>query len=327
MPGTILFITKSRDDSATRYRAAVLFGELKNRGWRIIHVPGDEAGFRLRALVGAWSADVLFVQRRFIREPVWTLLRLLCPRVVFDFDDAIFLKSSGKATKGRTRRFRRMVRGSRLVLVGNEYLAAEARRFNPQVRAFPTSIETGRYPENHGPAPGAPELVWIGSRSTSKYLRAMPEIFQALHEELPAVRLKVIADFAWEDALLPCVNVGWSADTEITELQSARIGIAPMPDDPWTRGKCALKVLQYMAAGLPVVSSDCGANAEVVEPGVTGLLAGSPAEWVQAVRQLLGDEELRRRMGEAGRQRVMEFYAQERIVNATVDALESLGRT
>ncbi len=324
MARTILFITKSRDDSATRYRAGFLFPELQARDWRVIHRPADESGFRLRALCAAFSADIVFVQRRFLGGMFWLLLRLLCPRIVFDFDDAIFLKSSGKATRSRTRRFLGMLRGSRLVLVGNEYLAQEARRHHANVRVFPTAVDLEKFPENRGATPGEPELVWIGSSATAKYLRNATGIFQALHAAFPGIRLKVVADFAWEDAPLPCVNIPWSADREIAELQSAQIGVAPMPDDPWTRGKCALKVLQYMAAGIPVVSSNCGANAEVIEHGVTGFLAETPGEWVEAVRALLSDATLRQRMGTAGRQRVQRHYTRRQIVDGIASELEAL---
>ena len=141
------------------------------------------------------------------------------------------------------------------------------------------------------------DVVWIGSRSTRKYLlEALPALRLAA-VRVPSLRLKIIADFDLPDAGFPTLAVPWDAATEANELASAHIGIAPMRDDDWSRGKCALKVLQYMISSLPVVSSDVGANAAVVDNGNTGYLAADNDAWCEYLVMLADDPVLRARLG------------------------------
>ena len=129
-------------------------------------------------------------------------------------------------------------------------------------------------------------MVWIGSSSTKKYLLQLIPALESLNSKVVDLRLKIIADFTVSTSKLQVIPVAWSPDTEARELASSHIGIAPIPDDAWTRGKCGLKVLQYMAAGLPVVASPCGVQTEMVQHGVSGLWAGSSDEWHGALLSL-----------------------------------------
>lgn len=206
-------------------------------------------------------------------------------------------------------RFAAMLKASDHVLAGNSFLAGHALRFNPSVSVIPTCVDAGRYTATSKKPPDTIDLAWIGSRSTRKYLlEALPALRLAA-ARIPRMRLKIIADFDLPDAGLPTLAVPWDAATEADELASALIGIAPMRDDDWSRGKCALKILQYMACGLPVVSSAAGANAEVVEHGTTGYLVGDDAAWYQRLTELADDRALRARLGDAGRRRVLANYS------------------
>ena len=119
------------------------------------------------------------------------------------------------------------------------------------------------------------------------------------------------------------VNVAWTLESEASQLSSAHIGIAPMSDNPWTRGKCALKVIQYMAAGLPVISSNAGANREVVVQGETGLLADSADDWLRAIELLSGNESERNRLGSGGRQRMLQHYSSQTVLDSITENLRS----
>ncbi len=324
MSRSILFITKNPNDAAARYRAKYLFDAMGERGWTVRHVACSEPWARLRILLAASRSDITFVQRKLFDPAFAALLRMVSRRLVFDFDDAIFVKSSGKPSARRAARFRGAVEKADLVLAGNGYLAAEAHRFSANVETVPTCVPLAKYPDpGERPAQGD-RLVWIGSRSTSKYLKYGHEAFTAIAQRCPDARLRVIGDFEWSHPDLEVESVPWSEAIEQPRLAASGIGVAPMPDNPWTRGKCALKVLQYMACGLPVVSSATGANAEVIEDGVTGFLVSTPAEWADAVEKLLANPDLRSTMGHRGRNRLAEHFSTERTAPRVAGLLEEL---
>jgi glycosyltransferase involved in cell wall biosynthesis len=237
------------------------------------------------------------------------LLSLCSKHLVFDLDDAIFCRSNGTPSKTRRNRFKKVARHCQQIWTGNSYLANAARRYNPSVIILPTSLPPEKYsleikkPENYL------DLVWIGSRSTRKYLESALYCLEEVADRYPSLRLKIVADFDLPLSRLCTITIPWSQEKETEALVSAHIGIAPMPSDSWTRGKCGLKLLQYMAAGLPVISSPAGVNKEIVKHGVTGFLAESPEDWETAIKRLADNPGLRKAMGEAGRERVIQYYS------------------
>jgi glycosyltransferase involved in cell wall biosynthesis len=308
----ILFLSKGENSSSTRYRALQYFPLLQRAGFDAEHVTvsGGLAAFAL-ALKKAAGASVVVVLRKTFPQPLLWLLRRVSRKLVFDFDDAIFCNTNGSPSATRMGRFAAMTRVSDHIFAGNEFLRKNAEKFNNTATLLPTSIMTDHYYPNIGKPTDHIDLVWIGSSSTQKYLiDALPALRLAA-SRLPSLRLKIIADFDLPDAGLATLAIRWSAETEANELASSHIGIAPMRDDDWSRGKCALKVLQYMTAGLPVVSSDCGANAEIVEDGINGYLVDTDQTWCDRIVTLANDEALRVRMGEAGRQKVLKTYSVE----------------
>jgi glycosyltransferase involved in cell wall biosynthesis len=321
----ILFISKGTDSASTRYRALDYFPALQAAGWQCAHI-STQGGLwqRWRILLAAKQADVVVVLRKTF--PAWYTRRLrkAAKKLVFDFDDAVFAKSSGAPSAKRARQFTHMVGLADMVWAGNAFLAQRAGQHNRNVQIVPTAIAMQRYRDETEKSQIYIDLVWIGSRSTSRYLEMALPMLQRAYATLPALRLKIIADFDFIDAGVPTRAVRWSAEEEAQELASAHIGIAPMPDNTWTRGKCALKVLQYMAAGLPVISANAGANAEVIEHGMTGLLCNSDEEWLTAITQLANDPQRCAAMGEAGRQRCAQHYSQEAVFRRIKDSLGQL---
>ncbi len=202
--------------------------------------------------------------RKTFPLPLLWLLRRVSRRLIFDLDDAIFCNPDGSFSATRMKRFAAIAKASDHIFAGNRFLARKSAMFNARVSVIPTSLDVEKYhvaakkPEDHL------DLVWIGSKSTRKYLVDVLPALELAAQRVPNLRLKIIADFDLPQAAIPTLAVPWDAATEATELASSHIGIAPMRDDDWSRGKCALKVLQYMAAGLPVVSSNAGVNAEAV---------------------------------------------------------------
>jgi glycosyltransferase involved in cell wall biosynthesis len=185
-------------------------------------------------------------------------------------------------------------------------------------------VDPGLYPtafcETRREAKGL-DLIWIGSSSTLQGLEAQRPLWQQLGREFPGIRLRVVCDRFPDFSPLPVVAVPWSEATEADALVRADVGISWIPDDLWSRGKCGLKILQYQAAGLPVIANPVGVQSLMIEHGVSGFLAKTTDEWRAAVRALARDSELRRRMGQSGRTAVESRYAVEAWAAAFVAAL------
>ena len=326
MSTRLLFVSKGLDASSTRYRAVQFFPLWRAAGFEPVHVTASGGpGATLGMLRQASRADVVIVLRKTFPAALLWLLRRVSRKLAFDFDDAIFCNSDGSPSRTRMTRFAAMVRCSDHVFAGNAFLAGQAAAFNPRVTLVPTCIDVARYDVTAAKPADTLDLVWIGSHSTRKYLAEAIPSLKAAAEKVPGLRLKIVADFDLPDCGVATVPVAWRADAEARELAASHIGIAPMRDDDWSRGKCALKVLQYMAAGLPVVSTKAGANAEVIGEGVNGYLVSTPGEWAQRIAQLALDADLRLRMGEAGRRRVAADYSIEAAFARLRPVVEGLG--
>ena len=316
----LVALVESENHVCCRYRLAAFRSLLAAAG----HV------LELRPLPRSWlawvaarrdiaRADAIILQRKLLPRIVTAFLRRQARRLIFDFDDAVWLRDS-YATKGfndprRGRRFRAVVRAADLVVAGNEYLAAEARLWasSDKVTIVPTCVEMSRY----SPRPmtdsiaGPVRLVWVGSSSTLRGLERFTPTLSAIGRAVPAARLKLICDRFIDIPGLPVDRCRWDEQTEATDIRNAEIGIGWVPDDPWSRGKCGLKVLQYQAAGLPVVANPVGVQADLVRDGVTGFKAVTTEQWVAAVQRLAADAGLRDRLGAAGRREVEASYSVE----------------
>jgi glycosyltransferase involved in cell wall biosynthesis len=289
----------------------------------------QSGGYGARALLAAYWTRIVALWNRHRFDLVWIekealpwlpawfekwLLRGV--PYVLDFDDAIFhgydLHRSSWVRRILGRRIDRLMAGARLVVAGNEYLARRARAAGaPWVEQLSTVVDLDRYPAKSGDsstAPGAkPRIVWIGSPSTAQYLSLIAEPLALLAREQPFI-LRVIGGGALSMPGVEVEVVPWSLETEAAAIAECDAGVMPLRDTPWEQGKCAYKLIQYMACGLPTVASPVGANCEVVVGGETGFLADTPANWIDALRRLLRDGALRQRLGAAGRARVEAEY-------------------
>lgn len=305
----ILFISKGSDSVSTRYRATDFFPLLELAGWQATHLTDRRTPLgRLNLLRQASQADVVVVVRRTFGPLFASILRRVASRLIFTFDDAIFAKSDGSSSSGRARRFAATVALCDAVWAGNSYLADKAKEFNGCVELVPTALDVDRYAIEIMKPANSLDLVWIGSSSTKKHLLPVIPLLEEAAALIPKLRLKIIADFSIESERLNVVPIPWSPESELRELLASHIGIAPLPDNAFTRGKCGLKVLQYMAAGLPVISSAAGVNQELVDAGVSGFLVNSDQQWIEAIQNLADSAEQRVSMGKAGRQRCRDRF-------------------
>ncbi len=309
-------LVDSPDHVCCRYRlkAFVPWFERHGHSLEFVTLPSRWWG-RLGLLRRLRNASVI-LQRKLLARWELALLRRTVRHLVFDLDDAVFLRDS-YAPKGvndarRLHRFAATVSASDAVIAGNTFLAAEAARWAPTNRDYviPTCVDPSRYPLFEPWPFAAPlQLVWIGSSSTLPSLQAIAPRLEDVGRALPGLQIKQICDRFLPFTHVTVVECRWSAEREAEEIAEADIGISWMPDDRWSRGKCGLKVLQYMAAGLPVVANPVGVHTEMVRHGETGFLASTPAEWLEAIGKLSRDPELRERMGRTGRRFVETNYS------------------
>jgi glycosyltransferase involved in cell wall biosynthesis len=257
------------------------------------------------------------------------LLALRGRPLVFDFDDAIFLPHETETNRRLAwlkspRKTGTICRLSSHVVVGNAYLADYARRFNPRVSVVPSSIDTDRYrPRTAVRGDGKVVVGWMGSSTSQTYLEMFAEMLREV-AAIPGVEIRVISNRRPDLPGIPVVWQPWSAKTEVEDIAAFDVGIMPMPDTEWARGKCALKALQYMAMGVATVASAVGANREVIEHGRDGLLASTDAEWVASLRMLTESAELRACLGRAGRETVETRYSMRSSAAAFAEVVRSV---
>lgn len=277
---------------------------------------------RLSLVLGDADYDLLFVYREAFPIGPPVLERLLArpgrPPLVYDFDDAVFLPNTSEANRVISflkypHKVDTIVEKSATVIAGNDYLAAYARRHNARVTVIPTCVDTDQFvPRPPGSADGdGRRLVfgWIGSQTTASYLEALGPVLTRVNRARP-LELRVAGagrDLRFDEVNVS--NVAWSLKEEVALFNTCDVGVYPLTEDEWTKGKCGFKAIQFMACGVPVVASAVGVNKQIITDGVTGFLASSEDEWVEKLVRLADDPALRRRIGEAGRQTVEERYS------------------
>ena len=311
----LLALVDSPDHVCCRYRIQAFAPAVRDAGWSLTCQGLDRGPFvRPFQLRQASQFDAVILQRKLL--PSWQLsaLRRSSRHLTFDFDDAVLFRDSydrrGPHSRSRYRRFAQTVCMADTIVAGNDFLADCALRAGAGVErvvVIPTCVDSRVYPSarhDHSQSRTSVDLVWIGSASTLQGIEQSRPIWEALAKALPHLRFRVICDRFPEAFPVPLVPIVWNEQTEARELAAGDIGVSWLPDDAWSRGKCGLKVLQYHAAGLPVVANPVGSHREMVRAGETGILATSPDEWVEAVTRLAGDARLRQKMGRLGRESV-----------------------
>ena len=312
----ILFLVQDLDVAASRYRVLQYLPYLKEHGVQTTVLPFQKGFFKkLKLFKSVNEYDILFIQRK--RFPVLWLkyIRKNARRIVYDFDDSVMYRNSKAASpesNTRVKMFKNMVNASDYVIAGNEYLQKNTTPFTHNVTIIPSPIDMSLYPlKKYSEKNDNITLGWIGATGSIHYLEKMKPVFEALGKKYEDLRLKIICNVFFDCDNITVEKKLWSEQEEVADIQSFDIGLMPLMDDPWSHGKCGLKILQCLATGVPVVCSPAGVNKEIVKNGVHGFWANTREEWIEKLEILINDPDRRERMGMEGRKRVIEHYSLE----------------
>ncbi len=295
----------------------------------IFYAPGkylQKTHFLVKSLLHRWNDmktldgyDLVFLYREaHMLGTTWfeRKIKKAGIKMIVDFDDSIWLKDISNGNKKlaflkRPEKTAEIVKLSDLVIVGNNYLAEYARQFNPNIHIIPTTIDTEYYvPQAIPHAADRVCIGWTGSSTTLKHFSLAVPVLQALRRKYgEKIHFRLISDEPFMGELPGLQNIPWKKESEVADLQAIDIGIMPLPDDAWSRGKCGFKGLQYMALGKPAVMSPVGVNTEIITHGENGFLASSPEEWEQILTRLIENPLLRKEIGLQGRKTVEERFS------------------
>ncbi|MDY7001275.1 MAG: glycosyltransferase family 4 protein [Thermodesulfobacteriota bacterium] len=269
------------------------------------------------------KARTIVLQKKFVSSQELRLLRRKSLKLAFDFDDALWTchpnvppgRAREKACAKGLKRLRSVCSSVDLVLAGNMFLAQKVRSYTDRVEVLPTPIDTEVYTPDSGSLGDAPvtldEEVTVGWMGTSCNLFFLPNVFEMLRPLAGNTQFLVVSDepYPFPQGFSHAAFLHWNSDLEVLHLREMDIGLMPLTNDEYTRGKCGFKLLQYMACGVVPVASDVGFNREIITHGQDGFLVKHPSEWIRYVGLLVQDAYLRRKMAISARQKVVEQFS------------------
>lgn len=300
---------------------------INNKLWNVLYDSGKfstKAAGIIKGYFKRWflifsirQYDVVFIHREV--KPIglpfleWLICKL-AKKVVFDFDDAIWLKNYSKSNKfftfiKRYSNVKTLIRHADLVSCGNAYLANYAKERNTTIVLMPTTIDTVNYHNvfsDHTKSP--PVIGWTGSHSTIRYLKQLEPVINRLELE-HHFRFRVISDQDPDLNIKSLDFIQWNEINEIRDLSEINIGVMPLDDDQWAKGKCGFKALQYMSLKIPALVSPVGVNTKIVDHSINGIHCSSQEDWYNAIKSLLIDQERRQKMGDSARKKIEDYYS------------------
>lgn len=312
-------LTGRKTDPASRFRIRQYIPRLAEHGIIVQdHIPvfGESCGLpspfkiasRIPALFKSRDADVIWIGRSLVQGYA-TFERLLKKPRVMDVDDAIWLRGPfGKIALPH------IARGMDIIVAGNSYLAEYFSQFCKDIHIVPTSIDLDRYHQRTLPESEPEDFVigWTGLACNYQYIEPIEPALAKFLENHDRARLRLVSNKPFASKFIRPEKIEfirWTETNEASELKSMSVGIMPLTDDEWTRGKCSFKMLQYMAVGLPVVVSPVGMNKEVIKTGNAGIAATNNDQWYQALETLYNDWKLQVELGSAGRKAIENFFS------------------
>jgi glycosyltransferase involved in cell wall biosynthesis len=309
----VLFLIQGFAVAASRYRVLQYIPYLESKGVKAtVNLYPRTLKENFQFFKNLSRYDIVFLQRKRFNQPRLGWLRRRARRIIYDFDDSVMYRNSkakDPLSSTRRRRFIQMIKNSDFIIAGNEFLKSEVIPFNPQVEVIPSAIDEGRYHFKTYPVKQERvTLGWIGDHGSIHYLEKMKPIFERIGEKYAHVDLKIVCDTFFDCDRIRVIKKNWSSEDEVADLQGFDIGLMPLVDDPWSWGKCGLKIIQYQGVGVSVICTPVGINRDLVEDGANGFYAMTPAEWEEKLSLLIENAQLREQMGREGRKRVLEHY-------------------
>lgn len=313
---SILFLLEGENTPSSRLRIVNYLPYLNGEfSFEVQHIPGSFHR-RLQFFRNLPKADIILLQKKLFRLWELSIISRHCRRLIYDFDDAVLFKdtkegSENNINKSLMKRFKTTIKKTDTVIAGNPYLAEMVKPWNGRIEILPTPVDLQRYcpKTRYTDSCETVTIGWLGTRGNLKYLKDLTTVLQQLVLQYPSVQVKVVSDAEISIRGVTFINQRWTLDNEVADLQSFDIGIMPLDDNLWTRGKCGYKILQYMAVGVPTVASPVGFNKTLIQDGQNGFLAATPDEWFGKLSQLIMGPALRKEIGMNGRRTVEQGYS------------------
>jgi glycosyltransferase involved in cell wall biosynthesis len=308
----LLFLGRGNNHPATRYRITQYLDYLKTAKIEF-EVKDFPKGFFSWYALTKQQYEIVFLQKKRVQTFWLKRFKKLGAKIIYDFDDAVMFASSRHASPNspvRMKQFINMVKDSDAVIAGNPYLKNQAELYNNRIWIIPTSIDISKYAlKNYTLSPTRITTIgWIGGAKSLVFLKELLPVLEKLSERC-RFQLKIVSDEFIKSDKIKIIEKSWKETDEASDTLSFDIGLAPLPDDPWSRGKCATKLLQYMASGIPAIASPVGVHTEIIKEGVNGFLAKDASEWQEKLQILINDFNLRKTLGTAARKTVEENYS------------------
>ena len=325
----LVLLTKNLPPSS-RLRMTACFDEFKKHGISAtgMPIPSSISG-RMPLFRESKKHDVVIIQKKTSFKSIeLKLLRRANPHLVFDMDDAVMFHEleHHKPLTGRNfLKFLRTIKYCQGVVAGNRTLATYAESNCNHVAVLPTPVDLNRYKiKDYATDSDTLTIGWVGVAGSLHYLERLSPVLQQIASEFPNLCLKIVSNRFIDIPNLDIIKQAWSLEEETEHLRSFDIGIMPLADTLWARGKCGYKILQYFGVGVPVISSPVGINTEFIRHGETGFLAGTDDEWLEALRQLIKDRVRRKEIGLRGRKELEEKYSLDQYAAHYADFLHRI---
>ncbi len=314
----ILFLTASLKTPSARFRIFQNLEIWRDLGFEIKAVPLPKSNWaRLKLLTQIPVFDIVVLQKRLLHRHTFYLLRQRAKVLLYDFDDAVMFSDSNAGgnfiSAHRASRFTAVARSADLLLAGNDYLKEQALMAGAKrVEVVPTGVDCNYFrPRSETEERLAGSLLtlgWVGSKPNLVYLKDLVRPLNRLYAKRQDFKLNIVCDDFIDEFHCPVEKISWTAVNEVTDIQNFDVGLMPLVDDPWTKGKCAFKLLQYMACGRPGVANRTAVTQKIIEPHENGFLAATPDEMIDNIAWLLDHRHLLPEVGRRARTSIMGVY-------------------
>ncbi|OGP79280.1 MAG: hypothetical protein A2V86_08605 [Deltaproteobacteria bacterium RBG_16_49_23] len=310
----VAFLIHSPEAPSCRYRVLQFFPYLKGLGLDVsTHSFKHNYPDKLSFYNTLGEYDIVFIQRKLFSPIEFVYIRRKAKKIIYDFDDSIMYRSPRSKDPysfSRRIKFAFMMKRMDGVIAGNQFLKSKVLTYNSNVVIIPTSIDLSQYTLKNNFYHSEPITIgWLGSRSSLRFLENLIPIFEKIFNQQTNFQVKIVCSEFIDAERVPIIKKHWSLAEEVEDLKSFDIGVMPLADNVWSKGKCGLKLLQYNSVGVPAVCTPVGINKEIVKDGVNGFWAQNEEQWNDRLLELINEREMRKEMGLKGREIVEKNYS------------------